>query len=162
RISGGDVLKRALDITASAIALAALAAPLLAIGIAIKLESPGPMLYRGVRIGKGGKPFRLNKFRTMVVGDGKGPTTTSENDPRITRVGRLLRRLKLDELPQLANVLVGEMSLVGPRPEVPRYVEMFTEEERQILTVRPGITDFASIRFHNEGEIVAASGIADP
>jgi lipopolysaccharide/colanic/teichoic acid biosynthesis glycosyltransferase len=98
----------------------------------------------------------------MVVGDGKGPSTTTENDPRITRVGRFVRRYKLDELPQLLNVLVGDMSLVGPRPQVQWAVERFSEEERQVLNVRPGITDWASIRFHNEGEIIAASGEPDP
>jgi lipopolysaccharide/colanic/teichoic acid biosynthesis glycosyltransferase len=97
----------------------------------------------------------------MVVGDG-GPTTTGEADPRVTRVGRVLRRYKLDELPQLINVFLGHMSLVGPRPQVQWCVDTFTEEERQILSVRPGITDWASIRFHNEGEIIAASGIGDP
>lgn len=151
---------RALDLAVSGAALVALSGPFLAIGAAIKLDSPGPVFYRGVRVGRFGVPFRLFKFRSMAV-NATGPTTTNEADPRITRVGRILRRYKLDELPQFINVFLGDMSLVGPRPQVQWCVDTFTEEERQILSVRPGITDWASIRFHNEGEIIAASGIAD-
>jgi lipopolysaccharide/colanic/teichoic acid biosynthesis glycosyltransferase len=155
-------LKRGLDVVMSAASLSLLAPPFAAIGIAIKVDSRGPVFYRGVRVGRHGRSFRLFKFRSMIVDPGIGATTTSENDPRITRVGRLLRTYKLDELPQLINVLLGDMSLVGPRPEVQRYVDLYTDEEKAILSVRPGITDWSSIKFHNEGEIVAASGIADP
>jgi len=155
-------LKRALDVAASATALAVLSAPMAAIGLAIRVDSPGPALYRGHRIGRNGRPFRLLKFRTMFVNDGRGPSTTSQDDPRITRVGRLLRDYKLDELPQLVNVLLGDMSLVGPRPQVAWAVDRLSSEERAVLSVRPGITDWASIKFHNEGEIIASSGIADP
>jgi lipopolysaccharide/colanic/teichoic acid biosynthesis glycosyltransferase len=157
-----DALKRGLDFLVSSVALAALAAPLGLIGVAIKLDSPGPVFYRGERVGRHGRSFRLFKFRSMVVGDGTGPSTTTDQDPRITRVGRVLRQYKLDELPQLLNVLSGDMSLVGPRPQVGWAVDRFTTEERAILNVRPGITDWASIRFHNEGEIIAASGDPDP
>jgi lipopolysaccharide/colanic/teichoic acid biosynthesis glycosyltransferase len=157
-----DVIKRALDLTLSGLALGALAVPLTAVAIAIKVDTPGPVFYRGPRIGRGGRAFKIFKFRSMRVDASKGPTSTSENDPRITPVGRFLRRYKLDELPQLINVVKGEMSLVGPRPEVARFVDLYTEEEKAILSIRPGLTDWASIRFHNEGEIIAASGISDP
>jgi lipopolysaccharide/colanic/teichoic acid biosynthesis glycosyltransferase len=155
-------LKRAFDVAVSSAVLSVLAVPLLAVAAAIKVDSPGPVFYRGVRVGLKGKPFRLFKFRSMVPDAGKGPSTTSENDPRITRVGNVLRRYKFDELPQFINVLVGDMSVVGPRPQVQWVVDGFSSEERAVLEVRPGVTDWASIRFHNEGEIVAASGIADP
>nr|UXE44924.1 UDP-N-acetylgalactosamine-undecaprenyl-phosphate N-acetylgalactosaminephosphotransferase [uncultured bacterium] len=155
-----NALKRALDVTLSSAALAVLAVPMAACAVAIKLDSPGPIFYRGDRVGKGGRAFKLVKFRSMVTKPG-GATSTSANDPRITRVGHILRKYKLDEFPQFINVLRGDMSLVGPRPEVQRFVDLYTPDEKVILEVRPGITDWASIRFHNEGEIIAASGIAD-
>jgi lipopolysaccharide/colanic/teichoic acid biosynthesis glycosyltransferase len=126
--------------------------------IVIKLDSKGPVFYRGKRTGRYGKSFRIYKFRTMVVNAEKlgGPSTTN-NDPRITKTGQLLRKYKLDELPQFINVLKGEMSFVGPRPEVQHYVEMFTEEEKDILNVRPGITDWASLWNPDEGAILAGS-----
>jgi len=140
----------------------------------IKLESPrDPVFFRQMRTGKGGRRFPMFKFRTMVVNAErleaelahlsklKWPDFKIENDPRVTKVGRLLRRTSLDEFPQFFNVLRGEMSLVGPRPEVQKFVYLYTEDEKIILSVRPGITDWSSIRFHNEGEIIAASGIAD-
>lgn len=157
-----DALKRGLDLGLSAAGLAALALPLATVALAVKLDSDGPVFYRGERVGRGGRPFRIFKFRSMRVEPHKGPDSTSANDERITRVGKILRRLKLDELPQLINVVRGEMSLVGPRPEVQWCVDLYTEEEKQILAVRPGITDWASIRFHDEGEIIARSGHADP
>ena len=124
---------------------------LLIIGVAIKLDSQGPMVYSQERIGRGFRPFRIYKLRTMVGGaDQSGPLITRSGDPRITRVGRILRRSKLDELPQLFNVLLGQMSLVGPRPEIPPYVERFHREYETILSVRPGITDLASLRYINE------------
>jgi len=131
---------------------------LLVIVLVIKVESEGPVFYRGVRVGWLGKPFRIFKFRTMVANADKiGGASTADDDPRITRTGRFLRRYKLDELPQLINVLTGEMSLVGPRPQVPEDVALYTRQERVILSVRPGMTDWASIKFHNEGEILRGS-----
>lgn len=130
----------------------------LLIALLIKLGSPGPVFYRGWRVGRWGKPFRILKFRTMVVNADKfgGPSAACD-DPRITGIGRFLRKNKLDELPQLLNVLKGEMSLVGPRPEVPEYVEMFSEEEKAILAVRPGITDWATLWNPDEGTVLAGS-----
>jgi lipopolysaccharide/colanic/teichoic acid biosynthesis glycosyltransferase len=152
------MLKRAFDFVFSLLGLVLLSPLLLVIAVAIKLDSPGPVFYRGVRAGRLGKPFRIFKFRTMVVNADKigGPSSASD-DPRITRVGGFLRRYKLDELPQLLNVLNGEMSLVGPRPEVMDEVLLYSEEEKHLLDVRPGITDWASIRFRSEGEILRGS-----
>src|SRR6266852_382233 len=154
------IAKRALDVGVAATGLGVLVLPMAAVAIAIKLDGPGPVFYRGERVGLYGKPFRIFKFRSMRANRG-GPDTTSVRDDRITRVGHFIRRYKIDELPQLINVLLGEMSLVGPRPEVQKFVDMYTEEEKAILTVRPGITDWSSIKFHNEGEIVANSGYAN-
>ncbi|MGE5483893.1 MAG: sugar transferase [Ignavibacteriales bacterium] len=156
------MVKRAFDIIFAVMCLVIASPLLLAIALAIKLDSKGPVFYRGLRVGLHGKPFRIYKFRSMVAdAERTGVSSTSETDYRVTRCGRVLRKFKLDELPQLINVLIGDMSIVGPRPEVPRFVDMYTEEERAILTIRPGITDWASIRFHNEGEIIQASGIKD-
>ncbi len=127
----------------------------------IKSEDGGPVFYRGVRVGLRGRLFRIFKFRTMVVNAEKiGGSSTSAGDSRITRIGAFLRRFKLDELPQLLNVLVGDMSLVGPRPEVKYYTDLYSEEEKAILTVRPGITDWASIWNADEGAVLA--GAPDP
>jgi lipopolysaccharide/colanic/teichoic acid biosynthesis glycosyltransferase len=127
----------------------------------IKLDRDGPALYSGRRVGQGGGEFRMYKFRTMVTNaDRVGGPNTPNDDPRLTRTGRFLRRYKLDELPQLYNVLKGDMSFVGPRPQVPGEVAGYSEEEREILSVRPGITDWSSLKFHNEGEILA--GHEDP
>ena len=135
-------LKRAMDIVISGGALAVLWPVLLLIAVAIKIDDPGPVFYRQVRVGKDGREFRIFKFRTMVVdADKKGLQITVGRDNRITRMGRLLRKTKLDELAQLLNVFVGEMSFVGPRPEVPKYVNLYTPYQRQVLLVRPGITD---------------------
>ena len=154
-------MKRSFDLILSLLGLIVLAPVFAAIAAAIKVESAGPMFYRGVRAGRYGKAFRIFKFRTMVEdADRIGGPSSSADDPRITRVGDLLRRYKLDELPQLLNVVKGEMSLVGPRPEVLQEVVLYTEEEKRLLEVRPGITDWASIRFRNEGEILRGS--ADP
>ena len=117
----------------------------------MKVSSPGPVFHRGERIGRGGKPFTLYKFRSMRVGD-SGPAITRAGDPRVTPVGRFLRRTKLDELPQLLNIVSGDMSLVGPRPEAPRYVELYDDEQRRILSVRPGITSPASLVYRSEEE----------
>ena len=122
----------------------------------LKLDSPGPVFYRAERIGKDGIPFRLYKFRSMVISaDKRGPGITAAGDARITRVGRFLRRAKLDELPQLLNVLLGDMSLVGPRPEDPRYVAFYTPEQRRVLSVRPGITSPASLAYRHEEQMLA-------
>jgi|SRR2546422_4357700 len=151
-------MKRSFDLILSLLGLIILAPLLAALALLIKLDSPGPVFYRGVRAGRFGKPFRIFKFRTMVEdADKVGGWSTAGDDPRVTRTGRFLRKYKLDELPQLFNVLLGEMSLVGPRPQVPWAVDLYTEEERCILRVRPGITDPASLEFRDEGEILRAS-----
>ena len=151
-------LKRAMDIVISGGALAVLWPVLLLIAVAIKIDDPGPVFYRQVRVGRDGKEFRIFKFRTMVVdADKKGLQITVGRDNRITRMGRLLRKTKLDELAQLINVFVGEMSFVGPRPEVPKYVNLYTPYQRQVLLVRPGITDYASIAYRNENDLLAVA-----
>ena len=155
------VLKRAMDIVISGGALLVIWPVLLLIALAIKIDDPGPVFYRQVRVGKEGKEFRIFKFRTMIVdADKKGLQITVGKDNRITRMGRLLRKTKLDELAQLINVFVGEMSFVGPRPEVPRYVNLYTPYQRQVLLVRPGITDYASIAYRNENDML--EGAEDP
>jgi lipopolysaccharide/colanic/teichoic acid biosynthesis glycosyltransferase len=156
------MLKRFFDIVLSTVGLIITAPVFLLLAAVIKSESSGPVFYRGVRVGLYGRPFRIFKFRTMVVNAEKmGCFSTADGDPRITRTGKIIRKYKLDELPQLINLLVGDMSFVGPRPEVQKFVDMYTPEEKIILTVRPGITDWSSIKFYNEGEIIASSGIAD-
>jgi lipopolysaccharide/colanic/teichoic acid biosynthesis glycosyltransferase len=151
--------KRLLDIAASAVGLV-IAAPLLAMtGLAVKLSSPGPALFRQTRVGRGGVKFQIVKLRSMrVSANGPGSTITSSGDPRITPIGRILRKAKMDELPQLWNVLKGDMSLVGPRPEVPEYVRRYTSEQQQVLSVRPGLTDIASIVYRNEEELLRRNG----
>ena len=150
--------KRAFDFVASTIGLIMLGAFMSAIALAIKATSAGPVFYRGERIGMNGRPFDIYKFRTMVHEASKrGGTSTAGDDARITALGRFLRRWKLDELPQLINVWRGEMSIVGPRPQVRWAVELYDETQRHLLSVRPGITDWASIRFRNEGEILRGS-----
>ena len=150
--------KRVFDVVLSAGGLALLAPILAAVAVAIRVNSAGPVFYRGLRAGRDGRPFRIFKFRTMVVNADKiGGPSSAADDPRITRVGDFLRRYKLDELPQLLNVVKGEMSLVGPRPEVMQEVLQYTDEEKRLLDVRPGITDWASIKFRNEGEILRGS-----
>jgi lipopolysaccharide/colanic/teichoic acid biosynthesis glycosyltransferase len=124
----------------------------------IKREDHGPIFYRGERVGLHGRPFRIFKFRTMVVdAERLGASSTSDDDPRITRTGRFLRKYKLDELPQLINVLIGDMSLVGPRPEVEKFTNLYTDDEKVILTIKPGITDWASIWNPDEGVLLAGS-----
>ena len=154
-------LKRLMDIVISGCALAVIWPVLLIVALAIKIDDPGPVFYRQVRVGRGGKTFRIFKFRTMVVdADKKGLAITVGRDNRITRVGALLRKTKLDELAQLINVFTGEMSFVGPRPEVQKYVDLYTPYQRQVLLVRPGITDYASIAYRNENDMLA--GAEDP
>ena len=155
---GSLVLKRTVDLVGSFAGLLILAPVLVAIAIAIKVSDGGPIFYRGFRVGRTGQPFRIFKFRTMVAGaEQLGPSSTARDDPRVTRVGCLLRHFKLDELPQLLNVAVGEMSLVGPRPQVEWAVALYTSEQRALLDVRPGLTDFASIVFANEAELLLDS-----
>ncbi len=145
------VFKRLMDLTLACAGLLALAPLFLIIPILIKLDSPGPAFYVAKRVGRHGRPFRLYKFRTMHRdADREGPGVTRAGDERITRMGHFLRQTKLDELPQLINVVKGEMSLVGPRPEDPRYVAHYTPQQEAVLSVAPGITSLASIRFRNE------------
>jgi lipopolysaccharide/colanic/teichoic acid biosynthesis glycosyltransferase len=142
---------RIIDFAASFLGILVLSPLFVVIALLIKLSAPGPVFYRAVRVGKDGAPFRIYKFRSMVVGaDKSGPGITTADDRRITRVGQFLRKAKLDELPQLINVLRGEMSLVGPRPEDPRYVIYYTPVQRQVLRVRPGITSPASLLYRDE------------
>ena len=152
-------VKRTFDIFCAAIGLIALSPIFVAASIAVALSSQGPVIFRQTRIGRFGQPFEILKFRTMTVdAPGVGPQITIGNDRRITRVGRFLRRYKFDELPQLINVLKGEMSLVGPRPEVPAFVALYQPDQRDvILSVRPGITDNASLEFRNESELLSAA-----
>jgi lipopolysaccharide/colanic/teichoic acid biosynthesis glycosyltransferase/2-polyprenyl-3-methyl-5-hydroxy-6-metoxy-1,4-benzoquinol methylase len=153
--------KRIFDIAVSLTGLVVVSPLLLLIAALIKADSKGPLFYRGQRVGRFGRPFRILKFRTMVVNAEQiGGSSTSDSDPRITRVGAVLRKCKFDELPQLFDVLTGKMSFVGPRPEVQQYVDMYTEEEQEILDIRPGITDWASIWNSDEGAILA--GCEDP
>jgi lipopolysaccharide/colanic/teichoic acid biosynthesis glycosyltransferase len=155
------MLKRAFDIAFSAVLLVLLAPVLLVFAIAVATTSPGGAFFRQQRVGRNGRLFRLLKFRSMRPGsEAQGQLTIGGRDPRITGVGRFLRKTKLDELPQLWNVLVGDMSVVGPRPEVPRYVALYSAEQRAVLHVRPGITGMASLDYIDENELLARS--ADP
>ena len=147
--------KRTFDLMAASVGLVILSPLLLVIACAIRCDTRGPVFYRGVRTGLNGIPFRIIKFRTMVPhAESLGGRVTARDDARVTRVGRILRRYKLDELPQLMNVIKGEMSVVGPRPEVSEYTDLYTDEEHLILSVRPGITDYASIELVQLGEVV--------
>lgn len=148
-------MKRIFDIIASGLGLIVLSPFFMIIAIWIKLDSKGPVFYRQVRVGRFNKDFRIFKFRSMRVGADKGSlVTVGGHDPRITRSGYIIRKLKFDELPQLINVFIGDMSLVGPRPEVRHYVDYWTPEQMHVLDVRPGITDPASIKFRNENELM--------
>lgn len=148
-------MKRIFDIIASGLGLIILSPLFLILAIWIKCDSKGPVFYRQVRVGKDNKDFRIFKFRSMRVGSDKGSLVTiGGRDPRITRSGYFIRKFKLDEFPQLINVFVGDMSLVGPRPEVRHYVDYWTPEQMHVLDVRPGITDPASIKFRNENELL--------
>lgn len=152
--------KRALDLVISILGLLLLSPLLLVLALWIKLDSRGPILYRGKRVGKDGRPFLMYKFRTMVVGaEKRGPAVTYRDDPRITKAGRFLRRTKLDELPQLLNVLRGEMSLVGPRPEDPSYVGFYTPDQRLVLSVKPGITGPTQLEYRDEASMLQGEGV---
>ena len=148
-------MKRLFDIVASGCGLIVLSPLFLILAVWIKLDSKGPVFYRQVRVGRGNKDFRIYKFRSMCIGADKGSLVTIGGwDPRVTRSGYFIRKYKFDELPQLINVFVGDMSLVGPRPEVRHYVNYWTTEQMHVLDVRPGITDPASIKFRNENELM--------
>jgi lipopolysaccharide/colanic/teichoic acid biosynthesis glycosyltransferase len=150
--SGG---RRLLDVVTSLVGLILLSPLFLLVAVAIKLDSAGPVFYRALRVGRNGRPFRVYKFRSMVNNaDRGGPGITTADDERVTELGRLLRRTKVDELPQLINVFRGDMSLVGPRPEDPRYVALYTREQRRVLAVRPGITGPASVHYRHEEELL--------
>lgn len=154
---GELVVKRALDLVGATVGLAVTAPLIVGAAALVKLSSPGPAIFRHARVGRGGQPFELLKLRTMRVGE-PGPQITAGGDPRVTPVGRMLRRAKIDELPQLLNVIRGDLSLVGPRPEVARYVALYPPADREILLqFRPGITDPATVRFRDEEEELARS-----
>lgn len=149
------MLKRLFDIVSSAFGLLLLSPVFFIVFIWIKLDSKGPVFYKQVRVGKVGKDFKILKFRSMRQDSDKGSLiTVGGRDPRVTRSGYYIRKYKLDELPQLINVLKGDMSIVGPRPEVRRYVDLYTKEQLRVLTVKPGITDIASIKYRNENELL--------
>jgi lipopolysaccharide/colanic/teichoic acid biosynthesis glycosyltransferase len=149
--------KRIFDVVLAAPALAALCPVMLLIAAAVRITSPGGAIYKGLRIGRFGRPFRLVKFRTMRLGaDASGPLVTGSGDPRVTSCGRFLRRTKLDELPSLWNVVKGDMSLVGPRPENEKAVALYTPQQREILNLRPGITSLATLKYRNEEALLAA------
>ena len=148
-------MKRLFDIVASGLGLVFISPLFFILAIWIKMDSKGPVFYRQVRVGRGNKDFRIFKFRSMRVGADKGSLVTiGGHDPRVTRSGYFIRKFKFDELPQLINVFIGDMSLVGPRPEVRHYVDYWTPEQMHVLDVRPGITDPASIKFRNENELM--------
>ena len=150
------MLKRIFDITLSLFGLIILLPFMLIIAILIKLDSKGPVFFKQIRVTKNGKEFKIFKYRTMRVGSDKYSQITVGKDGRITKLGSFLRKYKLDEIPQLINVLIGDMSLVGPRPEVPKYVALYTDEQKEILKVRAGITDYASIEFSDENDLLAS------
>jgi lipopolysaccharide/colanic/teichoic acid biosynthesis glycosyltransferase len=153
-------LKRIFDVVVSLMVLVVLWPLFFMVAVALKLSSPGPVFYRGIRSGLYGKPFQIYKFRTMVMdGEKLGGHSTALNDPRLTPIGKFLRKYKLDELPQLFNILLGQMSFVGPRPQVENYTKLYTDEEKIILTVKPGLTDYASIRFINLDAILGDGNI---
>ena len=155
--------KRTFDLFFSFFGLILLSPIFLVVAFLVKLDSRGPVFFRQTRIGQNLNPFRIHKFRTMVVDSASlGPSITPESDKRVTRVGRVLRKCKLDEIPQLINVFFGEMSFVGPRPEIPKYVDVYSEEDKKIIfSVKPGVTDRASIRFRSESLLIAEGSDAD-
>ena len=150
------MLKRIFDTTLSLFGLIILLPFMLIIAILIKIDSKGPIFFKQIRVTKGGREFKILKYRTMRVGSDKYSQITVGKDERITKIGSFLRKYKLDEIPQLINVLIGDMSLVGPRPEVPKYVALYTDEQKEILKVRAGITDYASIEFSDENDLLAS------
>ena len=156
-IQKGEVMsKRIFDIVISFVGLLILFPFILIIALLIKIDSKGPVFFKQVRVTKNAREFKIFKYRTMRVGSDKYSQITVGKDNRITKVGAFLRKYKLDEIPQLINVLIGDMSLVGPRPEVPKYVALYTDEQKEILKVRAGITDYASIEFSDENDLLAS------
>ncbi len=153
-------MKRLFDIAASLIGLALLSPFLTMVALLVKITSPGPVFYRGIRTGLHGTPFKIYKFRTMVDNAEKlGGPSTAHNDKRLTEVGRALRKYKIDEFPQLINILKGEMSFVGPRPQVEKYTKLYKGDEKLILSVRPGLSDYASIRFINLDQMLGDQNV---
>jgi lipopolysaccharide/colanic/teichoic acid biosynthesis glycosyltransferase len=151
-------MKRSFDIVFSLIGLILLMPLFFVVAVLIKLSSSGPIFYLQMRVGLNGNDFKLYKFRTMMVdADKKGLLTVGGRDPRVTSIGYYLRKFKIDELPQLLNVLFGSMSFVGPRPEVRKYVDMYTEEQKNVLSIKPGITDYASLEYFNENDLLSRS-----
>lgn len=160
-ITMSDFVKRTFDVVMSSIGLVLLSPFFLLISLLIKMDSKGPVFFKQVRVGRYERNFKILKFRTMITdAEKRGAQITVGRDSRITRVGHLLRKSKLDELPQLINVLKGDMSLVGPRPEVPKYTQYYNKMQKRIFEIRPGITDYASIKYRDENEILAIS--SDP
>ncbi len=156
------MIKRLFDIFFSSIGLILLLVLFLLIAILLKLESKGPIFYKQIRVGRNCIDFKIFKFRTMFVGsDKKGLLTIGDKDPRVTKTGYFLRKYKLDELPQLLNVFLGSMSFVGPRPEIRKYVDLYSKSDLEILTIKPGITDYASIIFRNEAEMLKGTNNAE-
>lgn len=154
--TGSDAVRRAIDLVVAVAGLAVLSPVLAVVALWVKATSPGPVLHRAERVGQGGRSFTLYKFRSMRAdAAASGPGITSRGDPRVTGVGRFLRAWKLDELPQLLNVLRGDMSLVGPRPEDPRYVALYTPDQRRVLGARPGVTSPASLAYRHEEALLA-------
>ncbi len=149
------MIKRIFDTILSLVGLILLSPFMIIIAILIKIDSKGPVFFKQVRVTKNGREFKIFKYRTMRVGSDKYSQITVGKDNRITKIGAFLRKYKLDEIPQLINVLLGDMSLVGPRPEVPKYVALYTDEQKEILKVRAGVTDYASIEFSNENDLLA-------
>ena len=148
-------MKRVFDLIVSALGIVIFSPLLILTALLVKVDSPGPIFFKQQRMGKEFRPFWIYKFRTMRKSLEQGPNITIGNDPRITGIGRLLRQTKIDELPQLINILRGEMSFVGPRPEVPQYVQLYRREYQQILAVRPGLTDLASLKYRDEAALLA-------
>ena len=156
------MLKRLFDLLLSSVGLILLSPVILVLAFLIKLHDRGPVFYRGERVGRGGTIFRIYKFRSMVVNAEKtGVSSTTKEDPRVTPIGRFLRKTKLDELPQLLNVFSGQMSIVGPRPEVKKFTDLYDDKEKVLLELRPGITDYASLWDINEAEVLAGSSDPD-
>jgi lipopolysaccharide/colanic/teichoic acid biosynthesis glycosyltransferase len=154
------MVKRLFDFIVALTGLIVLAPVFVVIAVLIRLDSPGPVFFRGKRVGQYGKPFDILKFRSMIPdAPRKGAAITSQDDPRITRLGRILRKTKLDELPSLVNVLKGEMSLVGPRPEAPAWVERYTLQQRMVLNVKPGITGLAQIKYRHEEALLSRANV---
>ena len=159
--NANNALKRLFDIIFSSLGIIILSPFLIIIAVSIKLDSKGPVIFKQVRVGRRGNPFKVFKFRTMINDAEKyGEQITVGGDKRITKIGAFLRKYKIDEFPQLFNILRGDMSFVGPRPEVPKYVALYNDEQKKVLNVRPGLTDIASIKYKNENEILKKS--SDP